>query len=304
MTTRKKTLALLLCAAMTLPAFACSFQTIDPADEDSSAVSNAEGEPNEESSGAEGEDSASDDSSGGSFDPTINEDGYVTDAYGQKNQPLSFQQPNNEDDAPAVTSKRAQDGNVYVNKTDINGDTVTDAGGAAATEIYTGETNAASYEPDYEPSIKSYQAFWLDISQREDYVFDGNLLEFEIEVAADAPDGVYPVEFYYADFSNYSANTDENADVMKNVAFRAGYLCINSDEPAEEPLGTAMTLTPDTVSAKPGETVRMNVRIDNNTGIVAFVVRMYYDDKVMKIVNAGAGEDLASRASLTAATMS
>lgn len=303
MNTRKKTLALLLCAAMTLPAFACSFQNIDPAEDESSAVSNAENDPTEESSGAEGDSSAADESSDGNVLEGIDEEYVVTDQYGQKNQKLSFQQPNFEEDTPAVTSKRAQDGNIYVNKTDLNGNTVTDANGAEETELYTGETNAAEYEPDYEPSVKTYQAFWLDISERADFIFDGDLLEFEIKVADDAPDGIYPVEVYYADLSNYSANTDENASVMKNVAFRAGYLCINSDEPEVAALGTALTLTPDTVSAQPGETVRMNVRIDNNTGIVAFVIRMHYDDKVMTIVNAGAGEDLASRASLTASAM-
>lgn len=303
MNTRKKTLALLLCAAMTLPAFACSFQNIDPAEDESSTVSDAANDSTEESNGAEGDSSASDGSGDSSAADVIAEN-VVTDQYGQKNQKLSFQQPSIEDDTPLVTSRRAQDGNIYVNKTDLNGAIVTDADGSAETEIYTGETNAAEYEPDYTPSIKSYQAIWLDISERADYIFDGNLLEFEVEVAQDAPDGIYPVEVYYADFSNYSANTDENASVMKNAAFRAGYLCINSEKPEVAALGTAMTLTPDTVSAKPGETVRMNVRIDNNTGIVAFVIRMHYDDKVMTIVNAGAGEDLASRASLTATAIS
>ena len=69
------------------------------------------------------------------------------------------------------------------------------------------------------------------------------------------------------------------------------------------PAVTKPSLTPDTVSAKPGETVRMNLRVDNNPGIVAFVIRMSYDDNAISIEDAGAGSDLGKRAPLTADTM-
>lgn len=297
MNTMKKTVALLLCAAMTVPAFACSLQTIDPA-EGSSTVS--EGDDNSVAENS-GDNSENDGNSSGGDASADYDDNAVTDEWGQKNQPLSFDQPINEE--PVVSSRRAEDGTVYVDKTDINGAVVTDANGEKQTEIYTGETNAASYEPDYVPSIKTYQAYWLDISKRKDFVFDGNLLEFEIEVAQDAPNGIYPVEIYFTDFSNYNGNSDENGEIVKNVVSRVGYLCINSEEPEIPALGTAMTLTPETVSAKPGETVRMNVRIDNNPGIVAFVLRMHYDDKIMTILEAGAGDELGARATLTTNTL-
>lgn len=290
MNTMKKTMALLLCAAMTVPAFACG-QRIPPA-EGSSAVNDSDG-----NSAAENSADSNNPNESQSDDSNI-----VTDENGGENIPLGFEQQDDEDES-IVSTKRGADGTVYVDKTDINGSVVTDANGNKETEIYTGETNAASYEPDYEPSVKTYQALWLDISERSDFVFDGNLLEFEVEVAQDAPDGIYPVEVYFADFSNYNANQDENGPILKDVAFRAGYLCINSDEPETPALGSKMTLTPDTVSAKPGEKVRMNLRVDNNPGIVAFVIRLHYDNNVMTILKAGAGDSLGELATLTTNTL-
>ena len=64
-----------------------------------------------------------------------------------------------------------------------------------------------------------------------------------------------------------------------------------------------MTLTPETVTAKPGETVRMNLRVDNNPGLVAFVIRMHYDDNAIIINDAGAGSDLGKHAKLTTNTL-
>lgn len=306
MNTLKKTLAVLLCAAMTVPAFACG-EKIDPANDDSSSVSDSDGanaENSSEGGDAEGgaDASSNDDSSEGANQAVIEDEAnIVTDADGVQNHKITFEQMAEE--TPVVTSRKAADGTVYIGKTDINGAAVTEAGGEAVTEVYTGVTNAAEYPDDYEPSIKTYQAFWMDISERKDFVFDGDLLEFEVKIADDTPDGVYPVEIYYTDFSNYSANQDENGSVMKNVAYRPGYICVNADEPAEEALGTAMTLTPETLSAKPGDTVRLRVRIDNNPGIVAFIVRMHYDENMMTILEAGAGADLGELATLTTNTL-
>ena len=331
MNTLKKTLVLLLCAAMTVPAFSCG-EKIDPANESSNVQTDADGntvaENNEGGNNGEGDSqdggSNNENNGGGNNEDGNNGGGnngggngggnsgnggaapqleVVTDKAGQKNYPLVFEQPKVEDDKEAISTIKGDDGKVYVQKQDINGNPVTEAGGEPVTEIYTGATNAAEYEKGYEPSITSYQAFWLDISECEDFVFNGDLLEFEIEISKDAKDGVYPVECYYGDFSNYSANTDENSSILKNVAFRPGYICINSEQPETPQLGSEMTLTPETISAKPGDTVRLKVRIDNNPGIVAFVIRMHYDQNIMKIVNAGAGKALGDLAKLTTRTL-
>lgn len=299
----KRILAALLAAAMTIPAFACGekIEGGDGNNSESSAAESANGNENSDSDANSNDGNQQGQGNNGENKPA--DDGIVIDPNGAQNHMLVFEQPQLEEDDTIVSTKRADDGKIYIAKTDINGATVTDANGEEATELYTGETNAAVYEKGYTPSIKTYQAYWLDISEQADFIFDGNLLEFEITVKEDTPDGVYPVEVYFADLSNYSANTDENAAKLDNVKFRPGYICVNSEQPEIPALGTEMTLTPETISAKPGDTVRMNLRVDNNPGLVAFVIRMHYDQNAIKIGKAGAGSDLGERARLTARTL-
>lgn len=304
---KKRVFAALLAAAMTLPAFACG-EKINSGDDssskessisqDESSAENSESNP-DESSAEKKNDNSSQEASEDPEDSNI-----VIDPNGGRNQKLTFETPQNIDEADTVVSTiRGDDGKIYAAKTDINGAAVTEANGSAVTELYTGPTNAAEYEKGYTPGIKTYQAYWLDISEQKDFVFDGNLLEFEVKVNENTPDGIYPIEVYFADLSNYSANTDENADKLNNVKFRPGYVCVNKAKPEIPALGKEMTLTPDTVSAKPGESVRVNVRVDNNPGLVAFVIRMHFDNNAMSISKGGAGSDLGDVALLTARTL-
>ena len=300
MNAMKKMTALLLAAAVMLPAYACATDNSSSLNAEFSG--DAENSSDSDSGDSANDSSSADDSTGGDAetDPDT-----VIDEYGQPNHALVFEQPdedivaNDSESDPVVTTIRGDDGNYYTPVTDINGATVTEPGGEVQTEVYTGTTNAASYpEDNYQPDFKTYQAYWLDISQREDYVFDGNLLEFEIEIPETTKDGVYPVEIYYTDFSNYDAES------LKDIVTNVGYVCVNSDEPeAAELTDGQINLTAETVSAKPGETVRMNIRIDNNTGIVAFVIRMHYDANAMTILRAAAGSDLGQYARLTTRTL-
>ena len=200
------------------------------------------------------------------------------------------------EDVFIVTTMRGEDGKSYVAKTDINGTTVTESNGEVATEVYTGTTLATTYaKQDYKPSYKNYQAFWLDMSQKADFVFDGELLKLEIEIPSDAVDGVYPVQFYFADIANWDANT------LYDVTMNVGYVCINTAAPAaDQPTGSALTINPGIVTAKPGDTVMLPINIVNNPGFVGFRLRMRYDSNAMKIVDAGAGADLHSKAGMTA----
>lgn len=316
MNAMKKMTALLLAAAMMLPAVACS--NIDSSnleaeysgDTDASgggeesSSSDAANENNSSNDASDNESSAENSSGNNGSGGQSMDAATVVDDNGQTNFVLSFDQPGesamvDEDGSTIVTTVRGTDGNYYTPVTDINGATVTEPSGEVKTELYTGTTNAASY-PDnsYQPDFKTYQALWMDISKKADYVFDGNLLEFEIEIPETTQDGVYPIEIYFTDFANYDAES------LRDIAVNAGYVCVNSEEPAPSaPVDGKITLTPDTVSAKPGETVRLNVRIDNNTGIVAFVIRMHYDSNAMTITKAAAGSDLGKRAKLTTKTM-
>ena len=184
MKTWKKIAAAVIAGAMMIPAFACSHGT-------STTDSKSESSSAEGSSGAE---SGAD--SGDTPDITVQ-----TDEQGMIQQPLDFADVPPESNAGGeeqpgdnfiVTTLRGEDGKAYVAKTDINGTTVTEEGGAAVTELYTGTTLATTYaEASYTPAYKNHQAFFLDMSKKADFVFDGELLQYQIEIPKDAKDGIW-----------------------------------------------------------------------------------------------------------------
>ena len=200
--------------------------------------------------------------------------------------------------SPYITGN---DGKIYVHQTDINGTTVTEAGGAPVTVEYTGTTVssttlATSYaEESYSPKMRTYQALWLDMSKRADFVFDGEFLIFDIKIKEDAPDGVYPLEFTHLDIANYDAHS---LDVFANV----GYIVVgDAQEPAvDNQKGSGLTLTPSVVSGKAGDTVQMVVDMDQNPGFVGFDLQFRYDCNAMDVVGGSAGKDFQSFADLTA----
>ena len=140
----KRVLAALLAVAMTLPAFACG-ENIESGDDSTAEVSDSANESSADdgSSNDENSDSGADSESGDSQDSAaIEDDGVVIDDNGAQNHKLVFETPENIDDNSIVSTKRAEDGSVYIAKTDINGVVVTEANGSEVTELYTGSTNA------------------------------------------------------------------------------------------------------------------------------------------------------------------
>ncbi|MBQ8920577.1 MAG: hypothetical protein IJ060_00230 [Oscillospiraceae bacterium] len=312
MNSAKRYLAVMLAGMMLLPAFACSKNEDDESSgsntsesgeaADSSGNSGESGESgsgNDQNSSAESQDSAEMMSEIMGGDNAIvtatDEDGKISINY-----VVNFNDniPDSEEDAAnaIVTTIRGDDGKIYVPRTDINGTTITQADGSPQTDVYTGTTLPTTYEsPTYVPAFRNYMAMWLDISNKEDFVFDGDLLEYELEIAQDAPSGVYPIEFTLLELGDYDgkgfAQIDQNP----------GYVCINHDAPAQTLVDNGNpTLTIDTVSVNPGDTTRLKMKITNNTGIVAFRIMIRYDSNVIKIKDAGSGRDLASYATLTA----
>ena len=197
--------------------------------------------------------------------------------------------------APVVTTTVDANGDIFVNKTDINGTTVTEDGGKPVTEVYTGTTLATSYaEPNYQPKEQNYQALWLDMSKQADFVFDGQFLVFNAKIADNAPDGIYPINIFHTDFANYAAKS-------LNVTSNVGYVCVNATAPkTEKTIGDSLTVSANTVSGKPGETVQIVFELDNNPGFVGFNFMFSYDGNAISIVDGGAGKDFATRANLTA----
>lgn len=229
----------------------------------------------------------------------LEQSGVSTDSNGMINFDLTLK-PNptlqsDQTTEPAVTTTINDKGEIFVNQTDINGTTITVEGGAPATEVYTGTTLATSYaQPDYQPSEQKYQALWLDMSKGKDFVFDGQFLVFDATISADAPDGIYPINIFHTDFANYDA-------VSLPVTSNVGYVCVNADAPTvEKTIGESLTVSANTVTGKPGDTVQIIFELDNNPGFVGFNFMFSYDGNAITITDGGAGSDFATRASLTA----
>lgn len=298
----KRLTAALLAAMVILPMSACGEKITNNSTADNSAGDNQTPGDNNNAADPNGGNGGEANGNGGGNaeanpDVQMFDKNVVVGDDGSQNQALSFSQNFNDNSAVNVPF-RGEDGNYYVAKTDINGNAAVDGNGETQTDVYK-DTGKMEYQLNYTPSIKSYQALWLDISQKADFVFDGNLLEYEVKVADDAPDGIYPVEVYYTDFSNYSANTDDNAAKLRDVDMIKGYICVNKDAPEAEKPGDKMTISAESISVKPGDTARFNVRLDNNPGIVAFVVRLHYDSNIITVNKAAAGSELGKRARLT-----
>lgn len=275
----KKAVALLLVSAMTLPCFSCAHA-------DSNSSSTAESKENSESS--EGVLPVVDNDSMPEISGVeVNEEGVKVE--------LEMNDIGQDEELPIVTTIRGQDGKIYVPQTDINGTTVTEEGGSVATVLYTGTTLASSYaNPDYQALYKSYQSLWVDTSKKKDFVFDGDFLVFDIEIKADAPDGVYPIEFYHLDIANYDA---KSLDVKSNV----GYVCVGDAQiPTSQTTSDGFVLTPVSVKGKAGETVQVVIKAENNPGFCGFNLLFSYDANAMNVVSGGAGADFSSKAELTA----
>ncbi len=130
---------------------------------------------------------------------------------------------------------------------------------------------------DYEPVQKSDYAFWLDISEEKDFIFNGETVCVTMKIKKDAPDGVYPV-----------AIRTDLSDVAGNQLFAdeeiSGSICVNSKAaPFDGDSTDDFIFYGDNVSCKPGDTVEFNISIANNPGLAAFAIYIYYDSNAIEI---------------------
>lgn len=308
----QKVLTFLLVGAMTLPCVACQHK--DEKDEpvvqvvtdaEGNRVTDAEGNAVTEIVTNAKKDENTPAETKGSM--AANEQKIVQDETGLIGFELSIGALPDEEQAVTTTTTTspyivADDGKVYVAQTDINGTTVTEQGGAPVTVEYTGTTVttttlATSYAtPEYTPKMRTYQALWLDMSQRADFVFDGEFLIFDIKIKDDAPDGVYPLEFTHLDIANYDAHS------LKNIFANVGYIVVGdaAAPEVENQMGEGLTLTPSVVSGKAGETVHMVVDMAQNPGFVGFDLQFRYDCNAMDVIGGSAGKDFETYSDLTA----
>lgn len=127
------------------------------------------------------------------------------------------------------------------------------------------------------------QAWWMDISKGQDYIFNGEYLTAEFKIKEGTADGIYPVTLDWLDFGNWDSQTVNftGIDGAVVVGAEATENKFNDD-------GTPQVMVQN-VSGKAGDTVKVSIYIENNPGVVANLLRFSYNSDVLEYVGGGEG---------------
>ncbi len=168
-----------------------------------------------------------------------------------------------------------------------NASETTVAGGNNQNPATEGNQNAAA---PYTPKTDNFQAYWMDMSQNKDIVFNGDFIDITFKVKETTPDGNYIVNLATPTNASEFANWDAKALVP---AITNGCITVGSASPEAQTATNAsdFKLTADSLTANAGETVTMRIQIADNPGMVAFVLRLDYDSNALEIVDAQVGSD-------------
>lgn len=205
-----------------------------------------------------------------------------------------------------VNSNGSEDS--YVVVTDEAGEPVTDSNGTVVTEVVSGGNsssnnsgnsdsstaaneesssgNSTSGGDTYTADTKTFQAYWLDMSQGEDYVFNGDFIDVTFKIKDNAPDGTYALTSGACDFANWDAESVP-------VDFVDGSITVGDG--SAEAAGTAsagtFSIVAGTAQGKQGDEVTIRFDMSDNPGIVALIFRFKYDANALEITNAVVGND-------------
>lgn len=180
---------------------------------------------------------------------------------------------------------------IIVEKTQIVN--VTDDKGEPVTQVSNQTVTTAAPASNYTPKTKSRYAMWLDISEDANFFFEGQFLKFTFKIKEGIPDGDYKVKIT-PDFSDVTG-TSVYADKVIDGTIRVNKGSIDAVDVSSE---SGLTVYGDSIACKQGDTVDFYINIKNNSGLVAFVMKTYYDGNAMELISnsaAGEFEDISSR---------
>ncbi len=145
-------------------------------------------------------------------------------------------------------------------------------------------------QTEYTPVYDTCKAYWLDMSQESDFVFEGEFLIFEFEINKDIPDGSYPITITQTDIASWDL-------VSLNPKIINGEVAVNTELKKQEDFPeNEFALKVESVAAKQGDTVKVAIDLKNNTGFCGFVVDVQYDKSAMTIVDTYGGENFTQSA--------
>ena len=210
-------------------------------------------------------------------------------------QPATEIQKMTEPDGQPATDENGEQKTQVVNATVVVEKTqvvnVTDADGQIVTQVSNSTVTTAANS--YTPKQKSRYAMWLDISEDKNFFFEGQFLKYTFKVKDGIPDGDYKIKLA-PDFSDVTG-TSVYADKVIDGVIRVNNGSVEKVDVASE---TGLIVYDDSVACKQGDTVDLYVSIKNNSGIVAFVMKLYYDGNALELVNNGAAgefEEISSK---------
>ncbi|MBR2282919.1 MAG: hypothetical protein IJ874_00650 [Ruminococcus sp.] len=167
---------------------------------------------------------------------------------------------------------------------------VTDNSGQNVTQPVSGSGSGTQTTPaaEYTPKNKGRYAMWLDISKDANFLFEGQFLKVTFKVKDDIPDGDYTIRVA-PDLSDVTGTTIYPSKVIN------GTLRVNNGDidPVDVSSETGMVIYGDNIACKQGDTVDFYINIKNNTGLVAFMVWVYYDANAVDILSNGTAGDFA-----------
>ncbi len=132
------------------------------------------------------------------------------------------------------------------------------------------------------------QAWWMDISKQQDYVFNGEYLVAEFKIKDGIGDGIYPITIDWLDAANYDAQTI-NFTAIDGAIVVGGEAEENKFNEGDN--GNQPQVMVSNVTGKAGETVKVAIHVKNNPGIVANILRFSYNSDVLEFISAGEGAD-------------
>lgn len=138
----------------------------------------------------------------------------------------------------------------------------------------------------YTADIKTFQAYWLDMSSGSDVVCNGDFLDVTFKIKENAPDGNYALTSGANDFANWDAES-------VSVNFVDGDIAVGSasQKDAGTPESGKFSITAGTAKGNPGDEVTVRFDMSDNPGIVALIFRFQYDANALEVVDAVVGDD-------------
>ncbi|MDE6519808.1 MAG: hypothetical protein K2K91_05025 [Ruminococcus sp.] len=170
-------------------------------------------------------------------------------------------------------------------ETDANNNPVTET--VKVTTVVTKTTEAVKTESkensDYKSKNDGRYAMWMDVSNDENFMFEGDMLNVKFKVKEGIPDGDYKIRISpdLADVAGVSVKPGKVIDGIIRVN--------NGDIQAADVSGeTGLTFYGDNIACKQGDEIEFKINVKNNPGLVAFCIWFYFDSNALDFIEADA----------------